>query len=120
MIEEIKNLPENVIGFNAKAQITGEDYEKVLMPLVEEKLKKFKKLNILYHLGEEFEKFEPRAMWDDAKIGIMHLCSWHKIAVVTDVTWIRGSVKVFGLLMPAHVKIFDNKDIDEAVKWVSE
>jgi hypothetical protein len=120
MIEKIKNLPENVIGFNAKAQITGEDYEKVLIPEIEKKLKKFKKLNILYHLGDEFEKFEPRAMWDDAKVGIMHLCAWHKIALVTDVGWIRGSAKVFGLLMPAHVKIFANKDIDEAVKWVSE
>ena len=60
MIEKIKNLPENVIGFNAKAQITGEDYEKVLIPMVEEKLKKFDKLNLLYHIGDEFEKFEPR------------------------------------------------------------
>jgi hypothetical protein len=46
MIEKIKNLPENVIGFNAKAQITGEDYEKVLIPMIEEKLKKFDKLNL--------------------------------------------------------------------------
>ncbi len=120
MIEKIKNLPENVIGFNAKAQITGDDYEKVLIPMVEEKLKKFDKLNLLYHLGEEFEKFEPRAMWDDAKTGFMHWCSWNKIAIVTDVSWIRGSSKVFGLLIPAKVKLFANKELDEAVKWVSE
>ena len=120
MIEKIKHLPKNVVGFNAKAQITGEDYEKILIPLVEEKLKKFKKINLLYHLGEEFEKFEPRAMWDDAKIGIMHLHSWNKVALVTDVTWIRGTSKVLGLLFPCHIKVFDNKDIKEAIKWVSE
>jgi hypothetical protein len=120
MIEKIKNLPENVIGFNAKDQVTGDDYEKVLIPLVEEKLKKFKKLNLLYHLGDEFEKFEPRAMWDDAKVGIMHLHSWNKIAVVTDVSWIRGTSKVFAFLIPCEVKIFANKEIDEAIKWVSE
>ena len=120
MIEKIKNLPENVIGFNAKAQVTGKDYEKILIPLVEEKLKKFAKLNLLYHLGDEFEKFEPRAMWDDTKVGLMHLCSWNKIAVVTDVSWIRGTSKVFSLMIPAHVKIFANKDLDEAVRWVSE
>jgi SpoIIAA-like len=120
MIEKIKNLPENVVGFNAKAQITGEDYEKILIPLIEKKLKKFKKLNLLYHLGEEFEKFEPRAMWDDAKTGLMHLHSWSKIAIVTDVSWIRGTSKVFALLIPGHVKLFENKDLDAAVKWVSE
>ncbi len=116
MIEKIKNLPENVIGFNAKGQISGEDYEKVLMPMIEKKLEKFKKINLLYHLGEEFEKFEPRAMWDDTKIGFMHLHSWNKIAIVTDVTWIRGTSKVFALLIPAHIKLFENKDIDEAIK----
>ena len=120
MIERIKNLPENVIGFNAKDQITGDDYEKILIPLVEEKLKKFDKLNLLYHIGDEFEGFEPRAMWDDAKIGLMHMHSWGKIAIVTDVSWIRGTSKVLAFMMPAHVKVFDNKDLDEAVKWVSE
>ncbi|MBN2641256.1 MAG: STAS/SEC14 domain-containing protein [Victivallales bacterium] len=120
MIEKISNLPDNVVAFNAKALVTGEDYEKILIPMVEEKLKKFKKLNLLYHLGEEFEKFEPRAMWDDTKVGLMHLCSWNKIAIVTDVSWIRGTSKVFSLLIPAHVKTFANKDLEVALKWVSE
>lgn len=120
MIEQIKNLPENVVGFNAKAQITGEDYEKILIPLVEKKLRKFKKISLLYHLGDEFEKFEPRAMWDDAKTGLLHLFSWDKIAIVTDVSWIRGTSKVCAFLIPCQVRIFDNKDLDAAVKWVSE
>ena len=120
MIEQIKNLPENVVGFNAKAQITGEDYEKILIPLIEKKLRKFKKINLLYHLGDEFERFEPRAIWDDAKTGLLHLFSWDKIAIVSDVSWIRGTSKVFAFLIPCHVKMFDNKDLDAAVKWVSE
>ena len=120
MIEKIKNLPENVVGFNAKAQITGEDYEKILIPMIEKKLKKFDKLNLLYHLGEEFETFDARAIWDDTKTGFMHWHSWGKIAIVTDVSWIRGTSKVFGLIIPAKVKLFENKDLDEAVKWVSE
>jgi len=120
MIEKIKHLPKNVVGFNAKAEVTGEDYEKILIPLIEEKLKKFDKINLLYHIGNEFEKFKARAMWDDAKMGIMHLHSWNKVALVTDVTWIRGTSKVFGFLFPCHIKIFHNIDIKEAVKWVSE
>jgi hypothetical protein len=120
MFEKIRNLPENVIGVNAKDQVSGKDYEKVLIPLVEKKLKKFDKINLLYHIGEEFEKFEPRAMWDDTKVGLMHLHSWGKIAIVTDVSWIRGTSKVFAFIIPAKVRIFSNKEFDDAIKWVSE
>ncbi|MDD5727656.1 MAG: STAS/SEC14 domain-containing protein [Victivallales bacterium] len=120
MIEIIDNLPENVVGFNAKAHISGDDYEKVLIPLIEEKLKKFAKINLLYHIGEEFEGFEARAMWDDAKAGFMHLHSWGKIAIVTDVSWIRKTSKVFAFLIPAPVKIFADGEFDAAVEWVSK
>ena len=120
MIEKIKNLPENVIGFNAIDHVTGDDYEKILIPLVEKKLKKFDKLNLIYHIGEEFEKFEPRAMWDDAKVGFEHIHSWGKIAMVSDVSWIRGMTKFFAFMFPCKVKIFKNDQLDEAVKWVSE
>ena len=120
MIELITGLPDDTVGFNAKGKVTGEDYETVLIPLVEEKLKTHKKINVLYHCGKDFDSFEAHAMWDDAKTGFIHWHSWNKIAIVTDVSWIRGSSKVFGLLIPAKVKLFENKDLDEAVKWVSE
>jgi len=120
MITLMNDLPDHVIGLTASAKITGEDYEKVLIPAVEAKLKTYKKISILYCLGKDFERFTAGAMWDDTKLGMMHLLSWDKAAVVTDVGWIRNATRLFSALMPCHVKIFAEKDLDEAKKWVSE
>lgn len=120
MIDKITGLPENVLGFTAKGKVTAEDYENVIIPEVEKKLVKFPKLCCLYHIGDEFESYEAGAMWDDAKIGLEHITSWEKIAIVTDVEWIRIMGKVFGFFMPGRVRIYDNKDLKSAIKWMSE
>ena len=40
MIELIPDLPENVLGFSAKGEVTVEDYETVLIPAVEARIKR--------------------------------------------------------------------------------
>ena len=119
MVEPVAGLPENVLGFKGIGRVTSEDYETVLIPAVEAKLAEHKKLRLLYYLGEEFEGFDVGAMWDDAKVGLRHITAWEKIAIVTDVEWLRGSAKIFGFLMPGHVRVFKNSEIDEAKEWVS-
>ena len=42
MLKLIEDLPVNVLGVTAEGKITGEDYEKVLIPALEEKLKVYK------------------------------------------------------------------------------
>jgi hypothetical protein len=118
MIEVMTDLPDYVIGLKAKGKVTGEDYESILMPAIEEKLKKHSKINLLYHLGEDCTGFEIEAMWDDTKIGIKHFTAWQKIAVVTDIEWIRWATKAFGFALPGHVKVFANKQLAEAREWV--
>lgn len=120
MIERIDNLPTNVLGFAATGTVTSKDYESVIIPAVEEMLSRQNKVRFLYHLGPEFSGFEAGAMWDDAKIGLKHFTSWEKIAVITDVEWIRLSGNVFGLLMPAHVRMFHNSELAEAKAWIVE
>ena len=78
MIKIISDLPNNVLGFESSGTVTGEDYETVLIPAVEEKLKAFPKVRLLYHLGSEFTGYDMEAMWDDAKIGFKHLKAWEK------------------------------------------
>ena len=42
------------------------------------------------------------------------------MAVVADADWVRWAVKIFGLAMPAVVRVFHNREIAEAKRWVSE
>ena len=95
MIELIRELPENVLAAKAVGKVTAEDYETVLIPEVETRLKDHNKLSLLYVLGDEFAGFEAGAMWEDTKVGLMHLTAWERIAVVSDSQWVRGAVKAF-------------------------
>lgn len=120
MIEVISGLPDHVIGIEAKGKVTSSDYESVIIPLVENKLKSHKKINFLYCLGNEFSGMEAEAMWEDAKVGFRNLSAWNKIAVVSNVDWIRWAVKMFAIVIPGHVKVFENDQLSEARVWVSE
>ncbi len=120
MVEPIPNLPDNVLGFTAKGTVTANDYDSVIIPAVEEMFSTQGKVRFLYHLGESFEGFEAGAMWDDTKLGLKHITGWEKMALVSDVTWLRGALKIFGLAIPGHVRVFHNNELAEAKQWVSE
>ena len=62
MIEVIPDLPDHVIGIAAKGKVTGADYESVIIPLVEERLKTHPKINLLYHIGSEFTGMDAEAV----------------------------------------------------------
>jgi hypothetical protein len=59
-------------------------------------------------------------MWDDMKVGLHHITAWKKIAVVSDVGWVRSATKAMGFVMPAQVKVFTNEQLDEAREWIGE
>ena len=120
MLERITGLPDNVLGVEAKGEVTGEDYESVLIPAVEEKLTRHKSIRCLYHLGSEFEKFDAKAMWDDAKMGLQHFAAWERVAIVTDVGWLRTAMKALGFIIPGEVRVFGNSEFAEARTWVCE
>ena len=118
MIEMISGLPANVLGFSAKGVVTAEDYETVIIPVVEERFSHQDKVRLLYHIGEESAGFEAAAMWDDTKLGMKHITGWERIAVVTDIEWMRIALKVFGFGMPGEIRVFHNDELARAVHWI--
>ena len=120
MIEKIPNLPDNVLGFTAKGTVTADDYESVIITAVEAVFARQGKVRFLYHLGKEFSGFDAAAMWDDTKLGLKHLAGWERMAVVSDVDWIRAAVKIFGLAIPGQVRVYHNPELAEATRWISE
>jgi hypothetical protein len=59
-------------------------------------------------------------MLDDAKLGISHLTSWDRIALVSDHDMINSLAKFFGHIFPCPVRIFDNASFDQAKQWITE
>ena len=118
MIELISGLPDRVVGIVASGHVSASDYETVLIPTVELRLKQFDTLRLLFWLGPEFKGFTAGAMWDDLKVGVGHWKAWERIAVVTDVDWIANFGRFFSFAMPCPTRVFPNSAIAQATDWL--
>ena len=120
MIEQMQGLPAGTLGFRAIGQVTAADYERVIVPDVEAAFALNRKLRLIYHIGEDFTGFDTGAMWDDAKLGMRHLSGWDRVALVTDVPWLRMTATAMGFAVPAEFRLFGNAQLAEARSWISE
>jgi hypothetical protein len=120
MIEIIPGLPDNVVAVSVSGEVTGEDYSKVLIPAVEDRIRKYGKVRILYRLDNELQWFTLNAMLEDAKVGIRNFTAFERIAVVSDVDWVNSAVEMFKFVIPFPVKTYSNEEFSEAKAWISE
>lgn len=120
MIEQMQGLPAGTVGFRAIGQVTSADYERVIVPDVEAAFALNRKLRLIYYIGDDFVGFDPGAMWDDAKLGMRHLSGWDRVALVTDVPWLRMTATAMGFAVPAEFRLFNNAELAKAKSWISE
>jgi hypothetical protein len=120
MLTLLTGLPDNVVGVSAAGKITGNDYEKVLIPAVEAKLRKHNKTGLLYQLGDTFTGYDLNAFWDDAKIGMKHFSSWDRVALVSDHEMINAFARFFGHMFSCEFRIFGNAEVARARKWIAQ
>ena len=116
--EVIPGLPNDVVALAAKGEITARDYRETLEPLVAEKLKRHDRLKFLLVAGPDYESYSPAAAWDDARFGFSHFTTFSKIALVSDVDWMRAAVKLFGPIMPGEIMVFHMSEIEDAKTWI--
>ena len=120
MIVLVKGLPDNVVAAECSGHVTRSDYESVLIPAVEAALQKHEKVKLYYRIGPEFQGIDPGAVLEDMKVGFSHLSRWKRIAIVTDVEWIRLAIRGFAFLLPGPVKFFDIGRESDAKQWIAE
>jgi hypothetical protein len=120
VIEALKEFPSKVVAFACKGHVTRDDYETVLIPAVEEALQQQGKVRLYYQIDPDFSGIDPGAVWEDFKVGMEHAFRWERIAVVTDVDWIRHTIRVFSFVIPAPVRIFPLDEQAKAREWIVE
>ncbi|GAB2547048.1 SpoIIAA family protein [Rhodanobacter koreensis] len=120
MIAQIEGLPAGTLGFRAHGQVTAADYENIIVPDVEAAFALNRKLRVLYVTAEDFTGFDPGAMWDDVKMGMRHFSGWDRVALVSDVQWLRTTTSAMSFMVPAEIRLFHLNELDEAQRWITE
>ena len=119
MIENLDGFPESVIAFACKGHVTRKDYETVLVPRVEAALRSHDKIRLYYQIDADFTGIDPGAVWEDFRVGMENITRWERVAVVTDVEWIRLAMQAFSFLIPAEMKVFATSERGEAQAWIT-
>src|ERR1700692_3206878 len=83
MIELLKGFPDNVAAFALHEHVTKADYDQLLIPDFEDRLRRHKKLRIYIEIASDLEGFDPGAIWEDQKLGWKHFFDWERCALVT-------------------------------------
>jgi len=119
MFQTIDGMPEGVIAIRGVGRVTADGYRAVLVPAIERATSERRKVRLYLELGEGFEGYDASAVLADTTVGIGHLGSFERIAVVTDTDWLRGAVHLFGPLIPGEARVFSNAEWPAARDWIS-
>ena len=119
MIEQIKDLPVNMVGFRATEKVNKDDFNSVLESvkrLVDSK----GKLNYLPVFDTSSANFTVGAWLQDALLGIKNLTKWNRAAIVSDSDAIVTFTDIFSKLMPGEFRGFHKNELQQAIDWTSE
>jgi hypothetical protein len=120
MIRALSDMPAGVLGFEAVDDVEKEDYEDVLVPLIDAAIAEHGKVRLVYVLGPEFDEYEGDAVWEDLKLGARHPASFERVAIVTDARWAGPAVKVFSVLWPGQARVFALSELESAKRWAAQ
>jgi hypothetical protein len=114
MLELIEGLPGNVVGIAVSGRLTMQDCQDVLVPAMQKSLKRHDKIRLYYELNSRF----PGAAWDDLELGLEDLSRCERVAIVTDIGWVRLTVKALRFLIPSEIRVFPTVQADEGRAWI--
>lgn len=119
MIEQIHNLPENMVGFRSSGEVTKDDFE-IVHSKVAKLVEKTDKLNYLLYLEDSPANFTIGAWMSDALLGIKNITKWNRAAIISDSETVDKFTTVFSKIMPGEFKVFQKNDLERAIDWTSE
>jgi SpoIIAA-like len=114
MIEIIEGLPDNVVGIIVKGRLTKTDCAEILIPKLKKALDWHYKLRLYYEIRSRF----PGAAWEAIDLGLDHV-AWERVAIVTDVAWVRHTVQALRLLIPGDVQVFETSRMAQGLAWIT-
>ena len=120
MIELIEGLPDAVVGLEAIGQVESADYATTAAPAVKHALERHRRIRLIHVLDDRFTGYSAGGALQDAILGLAHPRSFDRIAVVSDSESIHRLVTVAGWSIPGELKLFPNREREQAIAWAGE
>ena len=117
MIKELNGLPAGVVGFEVADTLRAEDYRDVILPALERAAASGEVRFVI--VIPEFHGMSGGALWQDLKVGVEHFRASKRIALVTDIEWMKNLTTLFGWMTPGEVRTFPLAQRDEAIAWAA-
>jgi len=115
MLQLIEGLPKNVVGIVATGRVTMQDCQDILVPAIKASRKRHDKIGLYYELNSRF----PGSAWDDLDLGLEHASCCERVAIVTDIGWVRLTVKALRFLIPSKIRVFPTVQAEEGRAWIT-
>jgi SpoIIAA-like len=116
-VKVLTDLPPGVIGFEIAGWVRAHDFRNVMRPAVD-KAAADGDLRCVVVIND-FRGMTPGALWHDLMMGLEHLRTWKRTALVTDIWWMAHLAAIFGWTTPGDFKRFSRADRADAIAWAA-
>ena len=118
MIHELKSTPNTMVGFRVSADVTRAEFDRVLLPAAHELILRTGKLNYLFLLEPSITNYDFGSWLEEVMVETnTGLQSRAAIAIPHDFSFLIKSV--LQRVVPGHVRVFFDDDLDTAIQWAS-
>ena len=118
-ITAMTDLPADTLGFHASGVVSAENYQTVLDPALKAALAQHRKVNLVYVLGDDFDRYTVGAMWQDVILERLPHDMWGRVALVTDHSGLAETIHLLAFLFPGELRIFPLAKQSDAVNWAA-
>ncbi|MEW5912567.1 MAG: STAS/SEC14 domain-containing protein [Thermodesulfobacteriota bacterium] len=119
MLEVLPQSTERALAVKASGKLSDDDYQKVLIPRLEEMIQRQGPASFMLVCAGDFQGWEAKAAWDDAAFGFKHRKDFAKMAVVGAPEWVNWGAKVGALFISGQLKTFPAGQEQAAWQWVT-
>ncbi len=116
MLQLLEQSKGDLVAFQLSGQVDKRDYD-VMLPLLEEKIKQYGKINI-YAEVQEIEDMSLQALWEDIRFDFRHAADFKKAAIVGDKKWLDWLTVLATPFTTAKIKYFEPIERTAALQWI--
>ncbi len=119
MFEVMDESLDDVLGVRATGKLTRADYADVLEPQLKSLLRRYRTVNVLFLMDENFECWSLGAAWANTVLVFTHRRDFGKVAMVGGPTWEKWCAeKAASPLMNCELQTFGREQLAQAWLWL--